>query len=1694
MLYRKFEKEKQYFEQVLQKTSLTKEERNFIEKLLKEVEGEKDRNGYFDSYNYSQYEAEIRKKIERMEEVSFYDLFPKEISGGLKAILGENLYPVFIKIGENITKYPYTQGYYRKPLRSGNYKYYFEKLLEILDSLIIMAAYDLDVLKVLKREYDTQKLYGLAIGEMTAASLGLQNEEVRSYIKELLTAENNHQVLTYDIFRAVFMAEDRELLELTKGLLLAAKLQEGLRQAICETMDRGSFSNFKEMFFVIYENNLLRFSSVKRALATWTGLTEEFTDRISKKELELIKNLLENETYADILLQSKDNVEAYFGLWMKGNTEVQTAITEILKIVETGEKHNRLLASYYLNFVGEDDLKRKVAKEMIKTYPEDREVLACFLNEFFSGEDYQVRVFAQNFKTEKNLIDSYFENREEAYQLFDILENHLTKIKTKTVSISPCIFPWYSVSLTREEIVSALFVITALLSEGDLKDRFTKYLKLGSSYIRGEMIELLYEKPKGRIQEAFLISMLSDRGCSSKTLFRLVEENNLFDTYTEKIEDLLRLKTAEIRRNAIDLLGKQDKEGLTLSVRKLLGAKDENKRLGGLDLLGNAKKQGVFSDKDVSCFIEDMGEISSGEEVLVNVLLEKKDARKITQVEYDEHYEKDYVLEFSDEEKGLLNKISGLFAGKKKATGEVIKINNSLKPKEIFDKKTEELVSIVASLSELIEKHSDYEYTTHFGTKTLIGNTITKETSDEEQITYETFLHNLPLFEVWEKFYREKIKNVKTLFQLVMLFDIPTGGYRYDREKPFEEVANEILGFDITSFVKLLRKKELPYVGSGHIGNLLRAMYAEYKREDREFVRRACISILSELYLKIERKKLFVSVGYSYYGESHDVIFEDSSFFSALWVELERYETKEEFQEVFFLKLSYLKELQEYANKNNITIRYTFLSYPAIVKAVLLGFVDVSMFYRFAFENLSDYIRYMNDDIYGPRYKYQRQKKDDFLQNEDRRIFAREKGEELINLILDLELQRGDSPTPYSKAVSSIRHVFGVDRLLGILLALGKEHLDRNNLYYYGGDASKKGNLSYLLRHSEPLPDEDIKVFREKLKGKKITEKRLIEVSMYAPKWIPLIEEYLGWKGLASGCNYFRAHTSDVSRELEGLIGRYSPISIERFQDGAFDIDWFRESYESLGEDRFLLLYDASKYISDGAKHSRARMFADAVLGKLSLTETREEIKEKRNQNKLMSYSLIPLTEPRHEDILTRYRFLMNFLKESRQFGAQRRASEAKAVAISLENLARNAGYSDVTRLTCAMETAIIESYAEFFSPKMVEDTEIFIEIGELGEASILCKKNGKLLKSLPAKLKKHDYVIRIKETHKELKEQYIRGKKLFEQSMEDGVVFSAEEIENLMKNPVLMPILKTLVFRSEKGLGFFQELSLRSLTEEGECIIPLKPEEELKLAHALDLYREGSKVWERYQLYFFKEKIKQPFKQVFRELYVKTKEEEKETNSLRYAGHQVQPSKTIALLKTRRWMVEGEEGLQKVYYKENIVARIYALADWFSPAEIEAPTLEWVCFYDRKDGREMRIEEVPDLIFSEVMRDVDLAVSVAHVGGVDPETSHSTIEMRKAIFDLNLRLFKLNNVSFSENFALIQGKRGEYSVHLGSGIIHKKAGTTINVLPVHSSHRGRIFLPFVDEDPKMAEIMSKILLFAEDEKIKDPFILEQLS
>jgi hypothetical protein len=99
---------------------------------------------------------------------------------------------------------------------------------------------------------------------------------------------------------------------------------------------------------------------------------------------------------------------------------------------------------------------------------------------------------------------------------------------------------------------------------------------------------------------------------------------------------------------------------------------------------------------------------------------------------------------------------------------------------------------------------------------------------------------------------------------------------------------------------------------------------------------------------------------------------------------------------------------------------------------------------------------------------------------------------------------------------------------------------------------------------------------------------------------------------------------------------------------------------------------------------------------------------------------------------------------------------------------------------------------------------------------------------------------------------------------------------------------------------------------------------------------------------------------------------------------------------------------------------------------------------------------------------------------------------MRSSILRETCRLRELNNVQTQGSHALIKGEIGT-DLHLGSAIVHRQPGGALCILPVSSQHRGRLFLPFVDDAPKAAEIMSKVLLLAKDKEIQDPTILEQI-
>jgi hypothetical protein len=270
----------------------------------------------------------------------------------------------------------------------------------------------------------------------------------------------------------------------------------------------------------------------------------------------------------------------------------------------------------------------------------------------------------------------------------------------------------------------------------------------------------------------------------------------------------------------------------------------------------------------------------------------------------------------------------------------------------------------------------------------------------------------------------------------------------------------------------------------------------------------------------------------------------------------------------------------------------------------------------------------------------------------------------------------------------------------------------------------------------------------------------------------------------------------------------------------------------------------------------------------------------------------------------------------------------------------------------------------------------------------------------------------------------------------------------------------------------------------------PIKADEKLRIAHPFDLYTAGQ--WQRWQHDCFERERVQPFKQVFRELYLVTAQEKADgAVSSRYAGQQVNPSQALALWGSRGWSTRDE--VLKTFHREGLVAQVSFRHHGWTPLQVEGLTLEGIEFRKRGEYKPLLLSEVPPILFSEVMRDCDLVVSVAHRGGVDPEASASTVDMRAALLRETCGLLGISNYQINKQHVLIDGKLGKYSVHLGSAIVHRQPGGSLCIVPVHAQHRGRLFLPFADDDPRTAEVISKVLLLARDHEIQDPSILEQL-
>ena len=1644
-------------------------------------------------------------------------------------------------------------------------------------------------------------LHMVQFDDIVAAKIDQGDAGVIEAVREAILSDNNTVLVSVPLIRGIVKSRNAQLHDLLAKFLVAARLQEGVRQAVCENADCGRAEAFLTILKAIEDNDLIRFSAVKRAIATWTGICNlDSMDRVSDKLLAGISKAVRDQEAALVMTQTDDSVQIVTGLWALGFYEAQDAIKRMLEIVESGTKNQRLTISYYNRYMQFSEYSDKAAQKILETYPEDLQMAAAFMPTYMDAVDVIARNCIRDEKNkvvysvnEENLkyipldVHELFDTEEKARLHYGILKNLADSMKKKKVEYVPLVFPWYGAALEKSDLTQRMAVIAyALQDQALIDDVCIRLSDITDSYYntRKNYVRILLHDPRTQVQKDALIAYAADKeGFTRTAAWQILKKVPISEEGYLQLEKHLRLKNEDTRHNVIDLLERQDKASVDESIKRLLGAGQEQIRLAGLDMLKRRSEQSPDAKRSSAALLREIlpddTTLTDKEKVLYEEIAGSEGAGSILNAEgyglYDPKadYKPDLdgILDgktgadaggaagagkagsaatagsaASKAGKGLLGKVFGILSG-----GSGARTPDSIL-KGFFTLSAKEMDQYFDKIKAFILEHGKLEYTSANGEKQLLENGLFVTSYNYGTPIEEHY----PFPELWEEVYDTIIRDPVVFFNLAYAI---RSGYTETSVKDVEAYrkAERTIFGDAYSGYFYNDPKFMGSYGRHSVYETVLDIIASIKHLvlPMEVAQAAVLKAL-ELPENIRWMEKAPSK-YINYGSNNKVCFMRTNKFRSLLTRACHYENSSEFCSVFPL-LYQVDKVYEF-EKNSPSSSYSgsnsnILSMFSYVKAYEEGVISRDFLYKAAFDMVG--IKFAVGelgDLFRPVLVISTLLKlKEFLPVDmDKHTIDRESRfyklcaelyRNLTGLILDVELKRGDTPTIFSNAVFRIPRVEGIPRLMEILRALGKDPLDRSTYYSYVGGTSKRECLSHLLKVSYPIQEgsllaaaaanftetqaadsagtkgagkaadskgtvkaETAEDLKKAVKAGKISDDRLIEVAMYAPQWMQLIEEVLGIDGFTSGCYYFMAHMNErFDDRKKAVIARYTPLSPEELNNGCFDTNWFFEVYEKLGEKTFAKLYKAAKYIADGSKHTRARKYADAAVGKVDRDELEKTIEDKRNKDLLMSYGLIPMKD--RQDALHRYEFLQKFLKESKQFGAQRRQSEAQSVQYALKNMATTAGYADDLRLTLAMETELVTSNQQYFDGTQIGDYVVKITVDPDGKAELVLAKKGKTVKSVPAALKKDETFNEVKDFAAKLKNQYSRCVAMFERAMEEEDPYSYGELRDLCVNPVTAGILNRLVFIGKGAAEQYDTAAEQEKAADGQILLGTLEElrgagtepaadTQLLVAHPITLYRAG-RLPEYQRMFFEKQKesgIRQPFKQVFREFYVKLEEEKDAKDSRMFAGYQIQPKKTVAALRGRRWVADYDEGLQKVFFKQNISATIYALADWFSPADTECPTLEYVSFYDRKTYRQKNLSEIPDILYSEVMRDVDLAVSVAHVGGVDPETSHSTIEMRRVIFEFNMELFGLTNVTFEGTHAYIKGTLGNYNVQLGSGVIHKESGGMVNIVPVHSQQRGKIFLPFIDEDPKTAEILAKILLLAEDNKIKDPYILQQL-
>ena len=409
-------------------------------------------------------------------------------------------------------------------------------------------------------------------------------------------------------------------------------------------------------------------------------------------------------------------------------------------------------------------------------------------------------------------------------------------------------------------------------------------------------------------------------------------------------------------------------------------------------------------------------------------------------------------------------------------------------------------------------------------------------------------------------------------------------------------------------------------------------------------------------------------------------------------------------------------------------------------------------------------------------------------------------------------------------------------------------------------------------------------------------------------------------------------------------------------------------------------------------------------------------------------------------------------------------------------------------------------------------------------------KSDGKLQKAIPTEVKEnHAAELKaLKRTLQDVEKMLPAQRQRLERLLLAEREWSLEQWrERYLVHPLLAPLSRRLIwsFREDgqHASGIWHNGKI--VDSQDRPVDWLSPKTRVRLWHPLGQETQEVLSWRRW---LETHQVTQPFKQAHREIYILTDAEQQTgTYSTRFAAHIIRQHQFAALAKERGWTYR----LQGAFDSHNTpTLRLprwdLAVEFWVNPPGGNEDTsqagiylhlaTDQVRFCD-PTGTARALSEVPALVFSEVMRDVDLFVGVCSIGN-DPNWADrgeagphggywygfafgelsTTAKTRHDVLERLLPRLKIaGQCTLHDRFLIVRGSLRTYKIHLGSSnILMEPNDRYLCIVPDRSraatSNAQQVFLPF-EGDNTLAVILSKAFLLVDDSKINDPSIMRQI-